>query len=200
MEFIDPNSETDPSILFKERRKWQIALRRYVVNGQRTPFYAPYFGLDVQNFRKWIELQWAEGLNWENFGKSWQLDHIIPVFFFDFRQEKELRLCWSFINIGVNALERDPGRNMLNLPAARAHFEELFTKTGFSVCREMVEKIDSIGSTPVAAIERISDFLKERHPYLEKLKEYGSHELGQLNLGVSPEEVESERQFLLRFG
>ena len=71
------------------------------------PLYAPYFGLDIENIRKWFEYQFTNELNWENFGKKWQFDHIIPVTYFDHSTMKKnfnfagiLQILeWSLFNL-----------------------------------------------------------------------------------------------------
>ena len=69
-----PHEEVTGSVLtFREKRKWQIALRRYVLEKNKSSFYAPYFGLGIETFRKWIEVQFDSETNWENFSESWQL-------------------------------------------------------------------------------------------------------------------------------
>ena len=71
-----PQTEiTDALLQNRERKKWQIALRRYVIEGQPSSFYAPYFGIDIKNFRKWIELQLNEELDWEKPTKDWRFEH-----------------------------------------------------------------------------------------------------------------------------
>ena len=39
-------------------------------------------------FRNWIELQFDESLNWDNFSTAWQFDHIVPIALFDLREEE----------------------------------------------------------------------------------------------------------------
>ena len=93
--------EKDAKFVFNEKRKWQIALRRYIIAGFKCFNYAPYFGIDAANFRKWIEIQFDKDTNWENFSKAWQFDHIVPVAYFNLKDEVDLKLCWNFINIWV---------------------------------------------------------------------------------------------------
>src|SRR6188474_3101936 len=94
-----PKAEiTDELLKSREKRKWQVALRRYVLDKNLSPAYAWYFGLSIDQFRNWIEIQFTEGLSWENFGSAWQFDHVIPVAYFDFSLEEDLLLCWNFIN------------------------------------------------------------------------------------------------------
>jgi hypothetical protein len=84
---------TEELLKFREKRKWQLALRRYVLEKKAALLYAPYFGLDVNGFREWIALQFTDELNWDNFATAWQFDHIVPVTYFDFTQEEDLYLC-----------------------------------------------------------------------------------------------------------
>jgi hypothetical protein len=43
-------TEVDASLLqFREKRKWQIALRRYILERNKSTYYAPFFGLSIEN-------------------------------------------------------------------------------------------------------------------------------------------------------
>src|SRR5689334_13840265 len=83
----------------REKRKWQIALRRYVFEKNSSSFYAPYFGLDVARLKNWFEIQFHKGINWENFGKKWQFGHMLSLAYFDFSNSADLKLCWNFSNL-----------------------------------------------------------------------------------------------------
>jgi len=52
--------------------------------------------LDKKGFRKWIELQFDEDTNWDNFSQKWQFDHIVPVAYFDFNDKADLSLLLEF--------------------------------------------------------------------------------------------------------
>ena len=94
--------------------------------------YAFYFGLGIEQFRKWIEIQFTAGLNWGNFGSAWQFDHIVPVAYFDFANEEDLILCWNFANIRVEKVELNKNReNRIDIIAAKPYFEALYKKTQF---------------------------------------------------------------------
>jgi hypothetical protein len=68
----------------KLRSKWALALRRYIIESNPNENYAPFFGLDSGTMKRWIELQFKDGLDWSNYAKSWQFDHIVPVVYFDY--------------------------------------------------------------------------------------------------------------------
>ena len=120
-----PKTEINEAVLqLREKRKWQIALRRYVLERNKCRSYAPYFGLDHDNFREWIALQFDASLNWNNFSSHWEFEHVLPVSYFDFSDEQDLRLCWNFINIRVNKINREvAAAKSVDILAAKKHFE-----------------------------------------------------------------------------
>ena len=113
---------------FREARKWQLAYRRFVIEGVPSEKYAPYFGLDRNSLRDWIELQFTNGLNWEGFGKNWQFEHIMPLAYFDFTIDSDLYLCWNFINLGVESKLVEPEKQTekrVDILGAKLFFQNL---------------------------------------------------------------------------
>ncbi len=183
------------SLQTKEKQKWQIALRRYVIEKHPNAFYAPYFGLDVANFRKWIEAQFEEGLSWDNFNASWQFDFVVPLIYFDLALEKDLVLAWNFLNIRVSPVSVKDHRSRSDLLFAKSYFTTLLQTLNLQMCRRMLEKIadlEQAQSNP----EPQSRFLLENRALLEQLQNYGPVEFELLNHGRSPEEIEKEAAIL----
>lgn len=59
-------------------------------------------GCNVPVLIKHIELQWAEGMSWSNFGNGhgrWNIDHIKPCTAFRLEDETEQRTCFHFSNL-----------------------------------------------------------------------------------------------------
>ena len=194
----EPQTEITPALLmFREKRKWQINLRRYVIEKSPCPYYAPYFGLDIENIRKWFESQFTSSLNWENFAKAWQFNHIIPVIYFDHSLDEELRLCWNFTNLRVEPFEltRDRG-NRLDVLGARSYFDELYLKTGYPITKALSDKIARIESSEFISSTPQQNFLAGHKEYLEQIQNYSAFEFELLNHGRSLEEVEKEIAFL----
>ena len=180
---------------FREKRKWQIAFRRYVVDKSPSPAYAPYFGLDITTLREWFEGQFGPGITWEDFGKKWQFDHIIPVACFDLDKEEELKLCWYFLNLRVDNLGSVPGHG-LGLLAARSYFREIHEGTGLAICRKYLDKIDRLEALSRIETDPQINFLKGKSAHLAKLYDFSAYELELLNRGRSPEEILQERELL----
>jgi len=184
---------TESLLKLREKRKWQIALRRYVLEQKWSAFYAPYFGIDIGQFREWIALQFEGDNHWDNFSKTWQLDHVVPVAYFDFGSAQDLALCWNFTNIQVS--QTLPGAPRVDLVGAAAYFEALHTRTGYSPCRDMFWKIEALKKTQLGDLGKHAVFLEERMPYLETISEFGEYEYAQLNEGVPLERILEEQVF-----
>ncbi len=185
---------------FNEKRKWQIALRRYVLEKNKSSQYAPYFGLPIDMFRKWIELQFDEGLSWDNFSTAWQFDHIVPVALFDLREEEELKLCWSFINIRVeNILHTKTKGNRVDMYETKRYFEKLHQKTDFPLCLLMIDKLNKLDVLELTASQQQQNFLLENKTYVETVSTFGTYEFTQLNQGEKLEDVVEQKNQLKQF-
>jgi hypothetical protein len=194
-------TEITPSLVkFREKRKWQIALRRYVLEKNPCPFYAPFFGLDIQNLRKWFEYQFGNEISWEDFGQKWQFDHIIPVTYFDFSDEKELKMCWNFTNLRAETFQRNKDRgNRIDVLGAKRYFEELFEKTQYKPCQNLLEKIARIELSELISTENQRSFIIDHLDYLKHIEDYSTFEFELLNNGRSIAEVTKEIDFLKKY-
>jgi hypothetical protein len=188
---------TDSLLLFREKRKWQIALRRYVIEQKPVAFYPPYFGLDIINFRKWIELQFDEDTNWGNFSVNWQFDHIVPVAYFDFTNDVDLRLCWNFINIRLEKISLNKNRgHRIDVLASKAYFKKLHRETRYPICLDMIEKIERIEVAEIKSTKAMGIFILENLKFLEITASFSDYEFYRLNQGLSVNEIVNERELL----
>lgn len=192
---------TEDALRFREKRKWQIALRRYLLDKQPSPHYAPYFGLDIETFRDWIALQFDSECTWESFSKNWQLELMIPASYFDFGSEADLKLAWNFTNIRVDILSKtgDHG-NKLHLLAAKKYFTDLFESTQYEVCRRMVGKIEQIEYQKVPGIKAYESFIAGQLDYIQTLSSFTQEEFHKLNTGMPVDKVIEETAVLKKMG
>ena len=80
------------------RIKKSLAARlRNVLNKNDTTMN--YIGCNIQYFREWLEYNFTAEMNWENYGKFWSIDHIIPVCKFDLTDEIQKFQCWNWSNM-----------------------------------------------------------------------------------------------------
>ena len=192
---------TDSLLKFREKRKWQLAFRRYILERNISQAYAPYFGLDIENYRNWIELQFIDGISWDNFGIAWQFDHIVPVAYFDFEKKEDLLLCWNFINIRVEKLELNKATgNRIDVLAVKPYFQSLLEKTGYILCLKMIEKINEIEVSNIVSEPGLEEFIIRHKEQLEKLATLSSEEFSHLNRGTALADIFLEREILRKFG
>ncbi|MBV9986882.1 MAG: hypothetical protein JO301_04350 [Chitinophagaceae bacterium] len=197
-----PQTEiTDSLLKFREKRKWQLSYRRYVLERMSCESYAPYFGLDIETLRRWFELQFTGDLNWDNFAKAWQFDHVVPATYFDFSKEEDLVLCWSFINMRIEKISVNKSHgHRVDVLAVRAYFADLYEKTGFSLCQKMLEKIKEIEIANIESNSAIEQFIVENRTLLENIAAFSHEEFNRLNQGISPSDILLEREILKKFG
>ena len=192
-------SEAD--IRFRDKRKWQQALRRYVLEKNVSEGYAMYFGLNIESFRQWIEIQFTQDLNWGNFASAWQFDHIVPIAYFDFKKEEDLKLAWNFINIRVEKYDlKKIRRNRIDVIAVKSYFKDLYTKTNYILCAKMLAKIEEIEASNILSEPKIEQFIVDRKEELELLAILDASEFGKLNRGVSLTDILLEKEILRKFG
>jgi hypothetical protein len=93
------NSRRQEDIFF--RIKGNISSRLSgLVKGDNYPSTIELIGCDKEIFLKHIELQFTEGMNWDNYGlKGWHVDHIIPLSSFNILDENELKKACHYANL-----------------------------------------------------------------------------------------------------
>lgn len=175
-----------------------MAFRRFVLENAPSEQYAPYFGLCRADLRKWFEAQFTNGINWENFGKSWQFEHIIPIAWFD-SSEEELKACWNFLNLRVSPAESS-GRPS-DLLFAKQYFEKLYKASGFKGCQFYLNKLEFIVGHQVnlPSAETIH-FLQSNQIVLEAVSTFSPVEYQQYLETGSAKSILTERVILKKFG
>ena len=179
----------------REKQKWQIALRRYVVEKHPNPFYAPYFGLDVAHFRSWIEGQFSNDLSWDNFGTSWQFEFTIPLTFFNFQEESDLKLAWNYLNIRVGRPSSKDDTPRSDLLFAKNYFTALSRHTSLSICQQFLAKIESLEAEQTPPAAQLS-FLDDNALFLDQISGFGSIEFELLNNGRPLQAIPAEAAIL----
>jgi hypothetical protein len=55
-------------------------------------------GCDIENYVKWITYTMADDMDWENYGKYWNIDHLVPVNTFDITNPDEAKKAFNWKN------------------------------------------------------------------------------------------------------
>ena len=64
-----------------------------------TTTYQDIVGCDIEFLKKWIEYRFDKNMCWDNLGKYWAIDHIIPINAFNFINEKDIKICFHWTNL-----------------------------------------------------------------------------------------------------
>lgn len=61
--------------------------------------YSNFLGCDIIFLKKWLEYRFNDNMNWENMGKVWQVDHILPISKFNFTNQNDIKICYHWTNL-----------------------------------------------------------------------------------------------------
>lgn len=80
----------------------RMALKRYMRHTGLVPVTVRHkldlLGCTIAEYRKHVELQFTEGMTWDNYGK-WHIDHITPVASFNLSDTQQLRSAFNYTNV-----------------------------------------------------------------------------------------------------
>ena len=79
------------------KEKFGGRLRKFVKRGQDSPSNQELFGCTRAEMCAHIEDQFKDGMSWDNYGKVWDFDHIVPYKAFPTVEELEKHhkiVCW----------------------------------------------------------------------------------------------------------
>lgn len=81
------------------KQKQLAGLRRFL-RGQGTPIkIREWIGLNAGELKVLLDSRMQPEMNWLNYGKMWQVDHVAPFWIFDLEDEKDLKLVWHPDNL-----------------------------------------------------------------------------------------------------
>src|SRR5215469_7671684 len=79
------------------REKYRSRSRfRQAIKGIRTE---EILGCSFKEFKKIMGPKLRNGMTWNNYGKIWEWDHIIPCYSFDWTDPRSERLCHHYSNL-----------------------------------------------------------------------------------------------------
>ena len=191
---------TSEILLEREKKKWQLNFRRYVIEKKTCPIYAPYFGLNIELIREWYELQFSSNLTWENFGKKWYFKHIIPMSFFDFNDTDDMKLCWNFLNIKIEALKNSVHSECM-ITQILQYFTQLNNEFNLPILQQFISKIHSIihaNQDDKPSINQVQ-FIQNNLVFLKDVTNFNEIDFYKLNTSISYKDMLIERDLINKF-
>lgn len=95
--YIRERYHSDPS--YKISKILRARLRDCINKESKRSSALNLLGTSVIEFKAYLESMFLEGMTWENHGKVWHIDHIIPISFFDLTDLTEQKLAFHWGNL-----------------------------------------------------------------------------------------------------
>jgi hypothetical protein len=88
-------------IIYRITRNLRSRLKFAVKNGlkNKTSNTLKFLGCSPRYLIKYLESKFKKGMNWNNYGAYWHIDHIIPCSSFDLKKKSNQVKCFSYKNL-----------------------------------------------------------------------------------------------------
>lgn len=86
----------DPSFKITENYRNRIA--KLISRGDKSETTKELLGCSSEKFKEYIEEQFTDDMNWDNYGTYWQVDHIIPLNLFNMKNKEERLYAFNYRN------------------------------------------------------------------------------------------------------
>jgi hypothetical protein len=87
-------------INYKLSSNLRSRLSKAIARNQKTCSAIQDLGCSIEDFKKYLESKFTEGMSWNNYGKNgWHIDHIIPISSFDLHNPEELKEACYYTNL-----------------------------------------------------------------------------------------------------
>jgi hypothetical protein len=70
-----------------------------VIKGYKVNSVINLLGCSINDLKNYLNSQFVEGMNWENYGVVWEIDHIKPCSSFDLTKLEEQQKCFDYKNL-----------------------------------------------------------------------------------------------------
>lgn len=89
----------DPMYKFQRlQRKRLSSIIKQIKQGYTTDDFHDYVG-NVKIIQEWLQFCMTDKMTWENHGSYWHIDHVIPLYHFDFTQNDQIYLGFNWKNL-----------------------------------------------------------------------------------------------------
>lgn len=78
------------------RSRMSSALKKYKKDKADSTFELT--DCSLKEFNDWLEWQFDEFMNWENYGSYWSIDHVIPCNYYNLEKDEEQYECFNWRN------------------------------------------------------------------------------------------------------
>ena len=79
-----------------DRKNYRKRLHSCITKNKHT---CEYLDCDINFLKMWLESNFSENMTFENYGKYWQVDHVIPCAKFNLTNDDEIAHCFRWTNL-----------------------------------------------------------------------------------------------------
>lgn len=119
-EYKNKRNIHDPS--FKIYNLLRKRIWRCVKKNNKSNISKEYLGCDLDFYKNWLEYTFTGDMNWENHGKVWHIDHVIPINYFDLTNIDHIKIAFNWKNTrGLNIKENLQKKNYIFIEDIKKH-------------------------------------------------------------------------------
>jgi hypothetical protein len=86
--------------------KCSLKTRLYELIKNKNFSFSKIINTNCENLVNWFEYQFKDNINWDNYGKEWHADHVIPISFFNLEDLNDRQICFHWTNLRpLNSME-----------------------------------------------------------------------------------------------
>lgn len=95
----------------KFSRNFSTAINMALKGAKSERHWEDLVPYNLQQLKEYLEQQFNENMNWDNYGEYWEVDHIIPQNLFNITkaESRDFQICWSLMNL--RPLEKSANRS-----------------------------------------------------------------------------------------
>jgi hypothetical protein len=86
-------------VLFKLKRRLRHRLYMALKRNHKSGSAIKDLGCSINEFKNYLELKFKPNMTWDNYGKEWEIDHVMPLYKFDLTVKEELLLACHYTNL-----------------------------------------------------------------------------------------------------
>jgi hypothetical protein len=97
-EYMRMKRRTDVNFAIAERLRARIKTASRKAGATKSAGTMILSGCSAVDLRKWLEMQFVEGMNWEN-RSTWHIDHVIPCSAFNLSDSQQQAVAFHYTNL-----------------------------------------------------------------------------------------------------
>jgi hypothetical protein len=92
------NERLKNDIIYKLRKNCRIRIS-IALKRNKNKSTVKYINCTIELLRDWLHYNFKEGMNFDNYGSYWHIDHVIPCSLFDLNNQNDIDNCFRWTNL-----------------------------------------------------------------------------------------------------